>query len=73
MKIQSIITVLSSVYLLCVSSAVAQSEPELPKGRLLYNNGSHEDVYIISYRAGVSNLQNKHEVVKCSPSEETCT
>ena len=54
MKIQSILTVLSSVYLLCVSSAVAQSEPELPKGRLLYSNGSHEDVYIISYRAGVA-------------------
>ena len=54
MKIQSILTVLCSVYLLCVSSAVAQSEPELPKGRLLYSNGSHEDVYIISYRAGVA-------------------
>ena len=54
MKIQSILTVLSSVYLLCVSSALAQSEPELPKGRLLYSNGSHEDVYIISYRAGVA-------------------
>ena len=54
MKIQSILTVLCSVYLLYVSSAVAQSEPELPKGRLLYSNGSHEDVYIISYRAGVA-------------------
>ena len=53
MKIQSILTILSSVYLLCVTSAAAQEEPELPKGRLLYSNGSHDDVYLISYKAGV--------------------
>ena len=40
--------------MLCVTSAVAQEEPELPKGRLLYSNGSHDDVYVISYKAGVA-------------------
>ena len=54
MKIQSILTILSSIYLLCVTSATAQEEPELPKGRLLYSNGSHDDVYVISYKAGVA-------------------
>ncbi len=54
MKIQSILIVLSSVYFLFVASVAAQQEPELPKGRLLYSNGSHDDVYIISYRAGVA-------------------
>jgi hypothetical protein len=54
MKIQSILTVLSSVYFLCVSTVAAQSEPELPKGRLLYSDGRHVDCYVISYRAGVA-------------------
>ena len=40
--------------MLCVTSATAQEEPELPKGRLLYSNGSHDDVYVISYKAGVA-------------------
>ena len=75
MKIQSILTVLSSVYLLCVSSAVAQSEPELPKGRLLYSNGSHEDVYIISYRAGVAtyrtNMRSLNVLQAKKPALET--
>jgi len=53
MKIRSILTVLSSVYLLCVSTAAAQQEPELLKGRLLYSNGSHDDVFITGYKAGV--------------------
>ena len=40
--------------MLCVTSAVAQEEPELPKGRLLYSNGSHDDDYVIRYKAGVA-------------------
>jgi len=39
--------------LLCVSTAAAQQEPELLKGRLLYSNGSHDDVFITGYKAGV--------------------
>ena len=54
MKIQSILTVLTSVYLLCVTSAAAQEQPEPIKGRLLYSNGSHDDVFIISYKAGIA-------------------
>ena len=54
MKIQSILTVLSSVYFLFVASVAAQQESELLKGRLLYSDGRHVDCYIISYRAGVA-------------------
>ena len=54
MKNQSIITIIFSLFLSCVVEVGAQDSPTLPKGRLLYTDGSHEDVYLIAYRAGTA-------------------
>lgn len=54
MKTQSIISVLCSLCILCIAEAGAQSAPVLAKGRLFYADGSHDDVYLMSYRAGTA-------------------
>lgn len=54
MKTQSIISVLCSLCFFCVVEVAAQSTPVLAKGRLFYTDGSHDDVHLISYRAGTA-------------------
>ncbi len=53
MKIQLILTVLFSLCLFGIADVAAQDDKALPKGRLLYTDGSHDDVFVIKYKAGV--------------------
>lgn len=52
MKTSSILTILCSAYLICVTSASA--EPEPAKCRLFFSTGGHEDVFILGYKAGTA-------------------
>lgn len=53
MKTQLLITVLCSLCLFCVTEVVAQEQAVLAKARLFYTDNSNDDVFVISYRAGV--------------------
>lgn len=54
MKIQSILVALFSVFVL--SAATAAEDPA--KVRLLYSDGSHEDVFLLSYKAGTATYRS---------------
>lgn len=54
MKLSSILTILCSASVLCMTSASAQEVKDPAKARLFFNTGAHEDGFILGYKAGTA-------------------